>query len=207
MRFGKLTWLLFLCVCSAWSQDAEPVDEYAIKDVNYFSGDSADAGNATTYHGNTTNGPTWDRPLANGTCCSTLGPVAYEMQFFTVDVTGTYDISSIQDGWDGYIFVYDENFNPNDPLAGFIAGDDDGPGGVGTSEILGVTLEAWETYFVVTTGFAALEEGSYANTIEGPGGIHFYLPWTPTLGEWGMIGFVGLLLGAGLIVIRRSKMQ
>lgn len=193
------------------SDQGNPIDEFAIKDVNYFPGLPNLGGNIENYTGDTTGGPLWDRPFASGTCCSSLGPVTYEIQPFYVETAGNYDFSSNQndtlpDQWDGYLFVYVDGFDPLDQLTGFVAGDDDGTGGVGTSDIDGVPLEANRLYYVVTTGFADDDFGTYMNSIEGPGVIRLGpLPSVPTLGEWGMIGFISLLAMTGLIVVRRSK--
>ncbi|MCF8373538.1 MAG: S8 family serine peptidase, partial [Bacteroidales bacterium] len=113
---------------------------------------------------------TWNRPFASGSCCSSLGPVSYSVYGpFSVNVTGSYNVSSVQDGWDGYLFVYENAFDPQDQTANFVAGDDDGNGGIGTSDIENVTLNTGTEYFIVTTGFAAGDFGSFTNTITGPG--------------------------------------
>ncbi len=115
----------------------------------------------------------WDRPFAGGTCCSGLGPVSYDVYGpFSVDTNGAYDVLSVQvGGWDGYLFVYMDCFDPLDQLNGFVAGDDDGAGGIGTSDIIGVALSTGVDYYVVTTGFAAGDFGDYETTITGPGAI------------------------------------
>lgn len=181
-----------------------PVDEYSVKDVNYWTGVPYLGGNSNSYSGDTTGGPLWDRPFASGTCCSTLGPVSYQIEYLRVGATGEYNLLSEQD-FDGYIFIYQDTFDPLDQEANFVAGDDDGPGGIGTSEILGVTLEADRTYIIVTTAFSAGLEGVYTNTVEGPGDIRFGLASIPTLGEWGMVAFVMLLAGAGVFLSRRGR--
>ena len=112
----------------------------------------------------------WDRPFAGGTCCSGLGPVSYDVYGpFSVDTNGAYDVLSVQAGWDGYLFVYENCFDPLDQLNGFVAGDDDGAGGIGTSDIIGVMLSTGVDYYIVTTGFAAGDFGPYTTTITGPG--------------------------------------
>ncbi|MEM0519572.1 choice-of-anchor J domain-containing protein, partial [Aequorivita flava] len=116
----------------------------------------------------------WDRPFADGTCCSGLGPVSYDVYGpFTVDVTGLYTVDSDQDGgaWDGYIFLYETCFDPLDQTTNFVAGDDDGPGGLGTSQILDVTLTAGTEYYLITTGFSAGDFGDFENTITGVGTV------------------------------------
>ncbi len=114
----------------------------------------------------------WTRPFADGTCCSGLGPVSYDVYGpFTVDVTGLYTVDSDQDGgnWDGYIFIYETCFDPLDQTTNYVAGDDDGPGGLGTSQIADVTLTAGTEYYLITTGFAAGDFGAFTNTITGVG--------------------------------------
>lgn len=114
--------------------------------------------------------PTWDRPFADGTCCSTLGPVSYDVYGpFTVDTAGDYDILSVQTGWDGYLFLYETCFDPLDQETNYVAGDDDGAGGVGTSDIIGVALTTGTEYYIVTTAFSAGDFGDFETTITGPG--------------------------------------
>lgn len=45
---------------------------------------------------------------------------------------------------------------------------DDGAGGIGTSDIIGVNLQAATAYVVVTTAFELSEEGTFTNTINCP---------------------------------------
>ncbi len=115
--------------------------------------------------------PEWTRPLSGGTCCSGLGPVRYHAMEFYVDTAGDYDVNSVQNGWDGYLFVYASPFDPANQLANFLAGNDDGGGGIGTSDIAALALNANTTYVVVTTGFSNGNEGTFTNTITGPGGV------------------------------------
>ena len=112
----------------------------------------------------------WDRPIGGGPSISGLGPVSYSVYGpFTVDVSGLYTFNSVQSGWDGYIHVYENAFDPLNQLTGLLAGDDDGPGGIGTSEILDLSLTTGTSYYLITSGFAAGDFGSFVNTITGPG--------------------------------------
>ena len=84
-------------------------------------------------------------------------------------VQAQYTVDSTQvGGWDGYIFVYESPFDPLDQLTNFLAGNDDGPGGIGTSQIADVALSAGVEYVLVTTGFLAGDEGAYDSVISGP---------------------------------------
>lgn len=135
-------------------------------------GSTVSAGTGS-YSGTNVGGVSWVRPFADGTCCSGLGPVLYHSQFFHVGTTGAYDISSIQSGWDGYIFVYSGSFDPLNQTVNYVAGDDDGTGGIGTSNIDAVMLNVGTTYYLITTGFELGEEGTFTNTITGPGTVTF----------------------------------
>ncbi|HUN09303.1 MAG TPA: hypothetical protein PLQ56_22050 [Aggregatilineales bacterium] len=129
-----------------------------------------------SYSGTNVGGGSWHRPFADGTCCSRLGPVLYHTQAFFVGTTGNYAVSSIQPGWDGYIFVYSGSFDPLNQTANFVAGDDDGNGGIGTSDIASVPLSVGITYYLVTTAFENGEEGTFTNTVSGPGTVTFGIP-------------------------------
>ncbi|MBI2397390.1 MAG: DUF11 domain-containing protein [Xanthomonadales bacterium] len=129
-------------------------------------------GNAVMYSSTLVGTPTWTRPFADCTGATGLGPMGYQVQPFTVATTGAYDVTSVQDGgWDGYVFVYQTAFDPLLPNTNCVIGDDDGGGGIGTSDIIGVNLTAGTQYFVVTTAFENGEEGTFTNTINGPGVI------------------------------------
>lgn len=162
------------------------------------------------YTGDTTGGPSWTRPFADGTCCSALGPVTYRTQEFFIDAADTCSVSSIQTGFDGYLFVYRSPFDPLNQTLNFVAGDDDGNGGIGTSDIVDVALQGNTSYTVVTTGFAAGEVGPFNNTISCPvanvtlGPVMVDYVEVPALGGYTMI-LLGLLLGfAGLSTVRRN---
>lgn len=141
------------------------------------------------YTASTVGGISWSRPFADCTGLSGLGPVVLHSQQFSVGTAGAHTISSVQTGgWDGYIFVYQNAFDPTQPNTNCVIGDDDGNGGIGTSDIDSVMLMPGITYFLVTTGFENGEEGSFTNTISGPGTI--------TLGPAGPAANLGLTKSA-----------
>lgn len=127
---------------------------------------------SNNYSGDITGAATWDRPFADGTCCSGLGPVTYQTQEMHVDADGTYSFNSIQNGWDGYLFVYIGSFDPLNQTVNFVKGDDDGNGGIGTSDF-DADLVANTTYIIVMTAFANGDEGTFTNTVTGPGNVYF----------------------------------
>ena len=97
----------------------------------------------------------------------------YGIQEFTVDTSGQYSINTAWDGFDGYLYLFDSPFAEDDSTN--IAFDDDGPAGsgpTGDSEIASVSLNAGQTYYLVSTTFAgeaATDLASIKTTISGPG--------------------------------------
>ncbi len=106
----------------------------------------------------------WDRPIGVGPSISSLGPVMFHAETFTITSGGLHDISSVQ-GYDGYLHLYLGSFDPMDQLTNLIAGNDDGVGGIGTSDIMGINLLSGTTYVLVTSAFQDGDEGSFQNSI------------------------------------------
>lgn len=151
-----------------------PIDERALKSGPTILGPGVVAPEDTVnYSGDTTGQPTFNRAFADCSGLSGLGAnTNYEVQDFTVSAAGNYDISSVQTGFDGLIHLYTNAFDPLNPLTNCTTGNDDGSGGIGTSDIVGVALAAGTQYFVVTSGFeGGLDFGPYDNTLSGPGTI------------------------------------
>lgn len=166
------------------------------------------------YSATTVGGTPWTRPFADGTCCSLLGPVLLHQQTFTVSTSDSCNVASVQNDWDGYLFVYGGSFDPLNPTANFVAGNDDGGGGVGTSDINAVALNAGTTYHVITTGYEIGEEGDFTNTVTCPSALvtmggtgtppqpYSFVP-VPSLGQTGLL-LLGLMAAfAGVVTLRR----
>lgn len=205
--------ILPLLALVAISSHALAVDEVALKASTPNPARSVlSPENAINYTGSNVGGPQWARPFADGTCCSGLGPVRYSTQLFNISANDTCDVTSVQNGFDGYLFIYRDPFNPTTQTVNFVAGDDDGAGGIGTSDIIGVALMGGTTYVAVTTGFAAGDEGSFTNTINCPtanvslGAFVAAAPPVPAPvnNPWAM-GVLLVLMGlAGTYAARRS---
>jgi len=133
----------------------------------------------TVYSGMNDQG-SWDRPVGAGPGISGLGPVMFHVFSWVEGDGGLHDMFSVQD-YDGYLHLYEGSFDPLDQLTGLIAGDDDGAGGIGTSDIEGVTLTAGMTYFLVTSAFQDGDEGSFTNRI------------TPAPASMALLGLGGLV--------------
>ncbi len=122
---------------------------------------------SATFHG----GPTWFRPEGLGPDLSPLGPVNYDVQEFSVLEDGLYDIYSEHTGFDGILYLYAGGFDPLAPLDNLIAFNDDGRVSLTTSELIGLELNADETYFLVTSSYEACQTGNLRNVIGGTGGV------------------------------------
>lgn len=185
------------------------VDESAIKDVNAFTATTPSEvrGAGASWSGTNVGGFSFDRALSDCNSISGLGPVLGSAQPFFVSATGAYDFTSTQD-YDGYIHIYQAPFDPSDPLANCVIGDDDGNGGIGTSDIVGVTLQAGVPYIAVTSAFAAGDEGTFNNTISGAGTVtlgsvpeSIPVPATSVFGKAALLLMLGLT--AALVLSRR----
>ena len=113
--------------------------------------------------GSTIGGPLWDRPVGSGPIISGLGPVTYSAFTFTVTTAGLYNINSVQN-FDGYIHLYENTFNPLDQFTNLLGGNDDYVY-IGQSQLFDMSLSAGTSYILVTSGFAAGEEGNFVSTI------------------------------------------
>ena len=124
-----------------------------------------------SYSGNTATDAegTFRRPI--NTDCANLSNtgtnVAYQTQAFSVSESGGYNFESVQPGFDGYLFLYQGSFDPVNQCAGFLNGNDDGFGGIGTSSFSN-SLASGTTYVLVTSGYDNEDSGAYTNTIFGP---------------------------------------
>ncbi len=131
----------------------------------------ASASRYQDYAGSNINGPTFFRPVGNGPGLST-NPVHYSAQRFVLQEASECTIMSSQD-YDGYIHLYAGLFNPNNPLANLIEGDDDAELGTfeGSSRVPQdlnsnrISLTGG-TYTLVTSGFSASSEGTFSNRIQ-----------------------------------------
>ncbi len=137
---------------------------------------SAEAG-AITYSGTTAGSPTWNRPVSGNPPTPPLSGVgtlvAYDVQPFYVTGTATFEFLSLAtspSNWDNYTFLYQNSFNPLTPFTNVLIGNDDFPS-VGRSGF-SYSLNSGTQYFLVTTGFANTDSGSFTNTISSRCRLH-----------------------------------
>lgn len=154
------------------------------------------------YSGTNVGGPEWDRPLSDPVMCSisSLGPVRYSDQPFFVAADGTCDFDS-QQSYDGYLHIYEISWDPLDQCTNLIAGNDDGAGGIGTSNINGLSVTTGVTYWIVTSAFAAGGEGTFDNTISCDVDVTLGMPVPTMSGAW-MTALILVLLAGGLLITR-----
>ncbi len=123
----------------------------------------------TTVTGDTTGGPTWNRPVASGSCpASTLSAVAdavtYETRLIHNASSGTITVTIGSTAtYDGYLVIYLGTSVPADALMCH-AGDDDG-GPTGSDPLVTFTLAAGQSAVVVQSGFDNADVGPYSMTI------------------------------------------
>ncbi|OAB62991.1 hypothetical protein AY599_15070 [Leptolyngbya valderiana BDU 20041] len=150
------------------------------------------------YLGDTTGAPTFNRPTSLTALSSFATDVAYEATQIGVSADGDYSVLSDQTNfgllWDGYLLVYENGFDPANPLDNLIALNDDYfgsmlPGiGVGYSGLDAVTMSSASTYYIVQTGFSNGDEGPYQVSISGPGDIRII----PAPASLALLGLGGL---------------
>ncbi|WEF35779.1 FxDxF family PEP-CTERM protein [Pseudoduganella chitinolytica] len=121
-----------------------------------------------THTGDTTGGPTYNRPLEGLSDLSAIGTdVAYRTFNFNLSAMGEYTFLLTSD-YDGFMFIYQDSFDAADPLTNALGGSDDLFGGT-TSGFYG-DLDAGN-YVLVFTGYANNDAGKFSVTIGGPGVI------------------------------------
>ncbi len=124
-----------------------------------------------SYDGTTVGGPVFQRPEGGGPALAN-GEFFFDEFAFTTDQTGFYDFLSAQD-YDGYLHLYRAPFDPANPLANLVAGNDDF-GGTNRQSGFALFLEGQTDFVLVTSSFAPGDAGTFTNTITprqppGPG--------------------------------------
>lgn len=119
----------------------------------------------------TAGGPTFNRPLEDGSSLSAVGTgVRYDSFEFTVASSGDY--AFVTTGlFDTFAFLYANGFNPASPLTNLVTADDDLISSPFTTSGFGVALTAGVQYTLVNTGFSSTDFGAFSTLISGPGAI------------------------------------
>lgn len=172
------------------------------------------------WSGDTTGGPTFNRPVSLTGLSGVGTAVAYQVQVFHVTVSGDYEFEAHADTlWDTYILLYEGGFDPNSPLTNIIGGDDDFGGsftmltnnggvgaGIGSSKLDtpvngfgAMSLTAGVNYYAVVTGFGNADFGAYDAAIGNGQGdvIAGAVPEPTTMAIFG--------LGAAALAARKRR--
>ncbi|OAB62993.1 hypothetical protein AY599_15080 [Leptolyngbya valderiana BDU 20041] len=136
------------------------------------------------YIGDTTDGDRFNRPAGLGTLSSFATDVPFEAAEIEVAEDGLFTVLSDQTdfgfAWDGYLLVYENGFDPGDPLANLIATNDDYfgvllPGtGIGYSGIEDISMLAGVPYTIVQTGFSNDDFGPYQIQVLGNSDVRVF---------------------------------
>ncbi|MEO7793579.1 MAG: hypothetical protein ABIV06_02310, partial [Thermoanaerobaculia bacterium] len=130
----------------------------------------AHADAATTFYGTTKGQPTFNRPDGLSSLSGQI--VRYSVQPFFPNEDAMCSISSIQEeNFDGFISLYEGEFDPASPLTNLIALDDDGPDfGTGQSVLDPMVLDFADNYYLVTSAYLAGDFGTFSNQVacDGP---------------------------------------
>ena len=148
----------------------------------------------TSYSGDTTGNPTWNRTAGTSGLSGIGTAVPYETQAFSVSLSGNYTITSTYEyGYDGYLHLYEGSFDPTDQFTNLMAADDDYNGLYG-AQMADVSLASGTDYIVVNSGFSNYDFGAYATTVTGPGAIQIGAgcPTVPVPSSLGLVA-VGCL--------------
>lgn len=126
---------------------------------------------AAVFTGDTTGGQTYNRPLSGIPPVSLSGvgtAVRFVVTPFTVTASGGYDFLN-STGYDSYLGVHRDSFNPLTPLVNAVGYSDDFNGLNGGFSGLGLLTGV--NYFAVSSGFDNTDFGAFTLTITGPGNV------------------------------------
>jgi hypothetical protein len=120
--------------------------------------------NTTNFVGSTgASSDTWTRPGTLESLSAIADSVPYDVQPFHVDLTTDYRINSLFNDADGFMLVYEDQFDPFDQL-NHLRGVFD-VNSTGESETADLQLLAGKQYYLVLTGFENSDFGPYTGSI------------------------------------------
>lgn len=154
---------------------------------------------AYNFAGDTTGGPTYNRPVTLGGLSAVGTAVHYATLTFSVDMSGPYTFTTTTAGaYDPFIALYSPSFNPAAGLANLVALNDDFPAGNYTQSSFTTNLTSGMSYVFVNTGFGNDDFGAFTSSITGQGNVIA----VPEPATWGLMALGLLGMGAA---VRRSK--
>lgn len=158
----------------------------------------ASAGSITVSGDTSTSPFTWDRPTegAPPPLVSVFGTnIPYVSFGFQVSTGGDYTFEVVLPVFDSFLVLFQDPFDPLDPLTNAIFAVDDGPATA--------TLTAGIPYTLVVTGYFDSDTGPFDASITGPGDITTAQSAVPEPGTWGVV-----LVGFALLAARaRARLK
>jgi hypothetical protein len=147
-------------------------------------------------YGDTTNAPTFHRPYHTGTPPTFPDDRDFHFEAFSFSVsdTGLYTgrVASIAPvAWDNVLGLYENAFDPSQPLQNVLVYKDDT---IGLDAQFQTMLEAGKTYVAVVTGYHPYSAGTYRLTFDGSGvvvptpGVPEPAAWAMMIGGFGLVG-------------------
>jgi hypothetical protein len=128
----------------------------------------------TTFSGDTTGQPTWNRPVSGNPPVPPASGVGTAVNFITfevrVTVTGSYTFQTQSDTFDDpFMVLYEISFSPTNQFQNVIEANDDD--GVGTHSLITRTLTSGTLYIVVITSFFNNAFGAFDLVFDGPSAV------------------------------------
>jgi hypothetical protein len=194
--FGAIPPGTYYLVIDAWRGDPATSGTPASGRAAAFAATLTLTGAASAiYSSSLGGGPTFTRPSSTGAAGTTPG-FFYHVQPFYVTQAGTYAFEQTS-SFDDYMFLYSPSFDPANPTANFIEGDDDD--GAGNDSRISRALTPGVQYFMVNTSFDPSITGAFTVNGTFPAGappIMGLIPEPTTLAG---------LAAVGLIALRRKR--
>ncbi len=143
-----------------------------------------------TVIGDTSGGPTFNRPNSLTTLSTAGTAVQYNTFLFSPAAGGSYTflLNSTTTGFDPALALYAGAFNPASPLTNLVAFNDDLTGGNFTASGFNFTLSPGLIYTAVITGFDNGDFGRYQLTIANAAAVPEPATWGLMVLGFGMIG-------------------
>lgn len=150
-----------------------------------------------TFDGDTSTGKTFVNPAEARTT------VKYSAFSFTVTKSGSYEFFSTAN-FNDYVLFYTGSFDPTSPDKNLYGGSNEADGNTNKASFVDVPLKVGITYTLVTTAPRGRFEGTFTDTITGPGTVipTFAVSAVPEPESLAM-----LVSGLGLVfsVVRRRR--